>query len=172
MPSPRCFVALWPDPEARVLLARETVELCARCPRARPVAASNLHLTLAFIGALASDRADALARDIDRLAVEATRPIWHVDRLGGFGGAQVAWAGGDAAVLQPIAAAVRALLDHLGIGYDPKPFVPHVTLARRVAAIAAGSIVPPIRWRIGAPRLVVSAREAGALHYRDWPLPR
>jgi 2'-5' RNA ligase len=172
--SPRCFVALWPDPETRVRLAHETAELCALYPRIRPLAASNLHLTLAFIGALPAGSAGAVADEIARGDLGAPAvggAIWQVDRIGAFPGARVAWASGGADLLQPIATAVRALLDRLRIDYDRKPFIPHVTLARHAAQVAPGAIVPPIRWRIGAPRLVVSAREGGVLRYRDWPMP-
>jgi 2'-5' RNA ligase len=88
-----------------------------------------------------------------------------------FRGAQVLWlGGGPCATLEELAAAVRALLDRTGVGYDRAPFVPHVTLLRklpRTASLEAGALVSAIRWPVNAVRLVVSIPSSSGPRYRD-----
>jgi 2'-5' RNA ligase len=169
VPSLRCFVALWPDAAARDAIARMTARAQARHPAARPMRAENLHLTLAFIGSLPQTEVRALQPRVDDLPVVPF--TWTLDRVGVFRGAQVLWlGGGPCAALEELAAAVRALLDRAAVGYDRKPFVPHVTLLRklpRTAALDAGALVAAIRWPVRKVRLVVSTPAPDGPRYRD-----
>ena len=171
--APRCFVALWPDAAARRALAALTRDLRAANPDVQPVAADNLHCTLAFIGALAAPRAAALAGRLRRIVVPPQ--VWRLDRLDWFAGARVLWIGGaDDAHIAALAQEVRTVLDEAAIAYDRKPFAAHVTLARGLRtppALPAGApAFAPIPWAPGAPELAVSERdESGALRYRRWP---
>jgi 2'-5' RNA ligase len=84
----------------------------------------------------------------------------------------VLWAGGEATDgLQAIAAAAREQLDRLQIGYDRKPFVPHVTLLRDVRRYdGPRTIEPPIAWPIREVALFRSGRdETGARYFRVAP---
>ncbi|MCA3227226.1 MAG: RNA 2',3'-cyclic phosphodiesterase [Burkholderiales bacterium] len=168
-PLLRCFVALWPDTAARDAIARMVARAHERHPAARPMRAENLHLTLAFIGNLPQTAVRALQPQVD--GVPVTPFIWTLDRVGMFRGAQVLWlGGGPCATLEELAAAVRALLDRTGVGYDRAPFVPHVTLLRklpRTASLEAGALVSAIRWPVNAVRLVVSIPSSCGPRYRD-----
>jgi 2'-5' RNA ligase len=55
----RMFFALWPDAAARAALAGLAAEV-VRGGGGRAPAAANLHLTLAFVGAVAPERREAL----------------------------------------------------------------------------------------------------------------
>ena len=124
----RCFVALQPDEAALDRLDRLAGEEHARFPSARRVRRENLHLTLAFIGALEADRARLVAA---ALAGQTATPFdWLLDSVGAFAGARVLWVGGADAQLEALAARARALLDELAVRFDRKPFVAHVTLLR------------------------------------------
>jgi 2'-5' RNA ligase len=166
-PAIRCFVALQPDEAARDRLDRLAEAQQSLFPRARRMRRENLHLTLAFIGALDSE---AARRVVARLAAEPIEPFdWTLDAVGTFGGARVLWAGGSDARLQALAQRARRLLDELGIGYDRKPFVAHVTLLRNVpraaATAAALAIEPPILWHAVAPVLLQSTTSADGTRY-------
>lgn len=163
----RCFVALQPDDAARERLDQLAAEQQARFPSARRMRRENLHLTLAFIGALEADRAQLVAA---RLAAEPVQPFaWSLDTVGAFGGARVLWVGGADAQLEALAAATRRLLDELRVRFDRKPFVGHVTLLRKLPRDAARGtadrIEPPIRWQAAAPVLLESRTDAQGTRY-------
>lgn len=165
--SVRCFVALQPDEGARERLDQAAGEQHARFPAARRMRRENLHLTLAFIGALAADRAQQVAT---RLAAEPHAPFgWSLDVVGTFGSARVLWAGGDDAQLDALAAHARGLLDELSVPFDRKPFVAHVTLLRKLPRQATGDaarrIEPPILWQAAAPVLLASRTDAFGTRY-------
>ncbi len=163
----RCFVAAWPDHATRHSLEQLLATLRAQVPAARPMQARNLHLTLAFIGELDSAAATRLAPSMDDLMLQ---PLdWTVDCLGWFPRARVAWAGGPTdLVLEASVNAVRAQLDTLGVAYDRKAFVAHVTLFRDVRAFAcSGPLAEPISWRTEHVALYAAARdERGPVYQR------
>lgn len=168
----RCFVALQPDDEARSRLDQLAQEQHGRFPAARRMRAGNLHLTLAFIGALEAERARQVAA---ALAAASFEPFaWALDAVGSFGRARVLWAGGSDARLDAMAAQARRLLDELGVPYDRKPFVAHVTLLRKLprdaTQDAAHRIEPPIRWQAGAPVLLESRSGADGTRYVPVPV--
>lgn len=156
----RVFVALWPPAETRRRLELLADRLHGQVPRARRLRGERLHLTLAFIGALEKSRAIELAF---RLASHAGHAFdWTLDHTGYFARARVVWAGGPAiGELRALVGDVRALLEAMGIAYDRKPFVPHVTLLREVSVWPSRTapLAEPIPWRCERPTLVRS--EAG-----------
>ncbi len=166
-PGLRCFVGQWPVPAARGPLDHLAHRLRAQHPEARRVPPANLHLTLVFIGVVPP----ALARRIaERMAALPTIDSpWIIDRVGGFAGARVAWAGGPAPpALLALARRMRQELDGLGVDYDRQPLVPHVTLLRAVRGPVAPVHFEPIVWLPSPPQLLVSARDPdGASRYRN-----
>jgi RNA 2',3'-cyclic 3'-phosphodiesterase len=166
--APRCFVASWPRDEARQALAAAAGALKAQHPGARIMPAANLHLTLAFLGPLPEDHAARVAAMLARLPFEPF--TWTLDHLGSFPGARVAWAGGPTDPrLASLTHAVRGGLDTLGLRYDARPLVPHVTLLRDFTAPRLDRAMAPLAWPVDAPRLVVSERAPGGpLRYRPW----
>ncbi|SPE24099.1 2'-5' RNA ligase [Burkholderiales bacterium] len=164
----RCFVALWPDASARQQLAALTLRLQEIHVGSRRIDGRDLHLTLAFIGALEAAQAPRVARMLQQIC--APRFSWTLDRLGGFAGARVLWAGGgEEPRLAALALAVRNGLDALLVGYDRKAFAPHVTLLRSVTQAPSPPACEAIAWRVSSPVLVVS-QAAGHGHgrYRRW----
>lgn len=162
----RCFLAAWPTDDTRAAVYRLIVVLKDRVPHARAMQARNLHLTLAFIGDLEDAHARALAISCADLA-DVTCD-WTIDRIGSFPRARVAWAGGP--VDEPLAdcvARARRRLDELGIAYDHRPFVPHVTLFRDVRRVeGAGALEAPLRWETDHVALYAAARDRNGPIYR------
>jgi len=154
----RCFVGLWPDPDAATRLDAVAAQLQRQLPQARRVPRTNLHLTLAFIGQL---EAEPAARVAARLTAVRSEPFaWPIDHVGSFDGARVAWAGGPlVAPLAGLADTVRSLLTAESVTYDRKAFVPHVTLLRKLPRTTSGlaqPIDPPIAWMGVVPVLLQS----------------
>jgi 2'-5' RNA ligase len=141
----RLFFALWPDREAADKLAGAARAL-AELSGGKPVPRDKIHLTLAFLG----ERDDA---DLAR-AVEVARPIAAqpvritLDEVGSFRGARVAWAGCGrvAPELASLQSALEGALRGRGFELEARPFVAHVTLARRITRNVPRAPLPPVAW--------------------------
>ncbi len=150
----RLFFALWPDEQTRAALV-EVSRLALRVGTGRAVAADNYHLTLAFLG-------DQSAHQVKRMAVPASvaAPDFELvlDHFGHWSRPQVLWLGPQLCPpgLTALVAQIRAGLDLSGISYDGRDFRPHLTLARKVTAIAELAAPAPVHWRVSSFALVES----------------
>jgi 2'-5' RNA ligase len=162
----RCFVALWPDATTCARLDALARAQARACPGAQRTAPENLHLTLAFLGDLDLAQAPRIAAMLAAIAVPGG--AWILDRVDGFAGPRVVWAGGpDDDRLEALVRSVRAGLDALQIPFDPRPFVPHVTLLRKAVLAHAVPLAQPLSWPFTRPVLVVSERDPrGRTRYR------
>ena len=156
----RIFFALWPDAPAAQALAKLAVEVAGRTGgRATP--AEKIHLTLAFLGEVAADRAGDVAAAGGALRA---RPFeLSFDTLGWFRGARVAWIGCSqpAKELLELQASLEAQLRDRGFVLEDRPFAPHVTLARKIRRSVPRSPVTPIRWPARQVALVQSGEGTG-----------
>ncbi len=161
----RAFIAAWPDEQTQSAIGGLIAGLDVP-PPARAMQPRNLHLTLAFIGELDAERATAVAQAC--ITLQPQQFVWSIDRIGWFPRARVAWLGGPIEqTLATAAATARAALDELAIGYDRKPFVPHVTAFRDVRAFdRAGPLAEPLAWRTVHVALYASARDRHGPVYR------
>ena len=134
--SRRLFVALEPSQACRSLLERTQTALAEEFPdlRVRWQPAGNLHLTLAFLGHVDEDRVDACAKLVEQVAADHRRFDLITTRLGAFPSPlrpSVLWLGVRAEptdALVHLQRDVAAAFRH--VRADPKPFRPHLTLAR------------------------------------------
>jgi RNA 2',3'-cyclic 3'-phosphodiesterase len=168
----RLFFAAWPD--------RETCEHIGTVAKAlkldswsRRVAPENYHLTLAFVGEVPESR------------VEALRTIGAVQRFAEFtvrfdayeywpkAEVIVAAASECPAPLQGLRRELHADLARHGLILDPKPFRPHVTIARRVSQAPVLQAMSEFAWTVRAFRLMRSVRSPAGSVYTvvdTWPL--
>ncbi|VCU71137.1 2',5' RNA ligase family [Pigmentiphaga humi] len=138
---PRSFIALAPDAASRARLAEAGTAL----PPARLLAA-DLHLTIAFLGALEARQAAALQAALQPLAraipdLEAAGlTLWpHAAR------ARVAVATfGLPDALRQMVAQTQAVLRAMDLPVEDRPYRPHVTLARFGAGKPAPRALPEI----------------------------
>jgi RNA 2',3'-cyclic 3'-phosphodiesterase len=164
----RCFIAIRPPADTADQLERLVQALAAAIPHARPVTIANLHLTLAFIGALT--RADArrvsdAMRSLDDAAFPAS--TWVLDRIGTFVRARVVWIGGAPnATLHVYVDTVTSMLRRLALPFDSRSFVAHVTLLRKVRP---DFVVPPLQlpvhWPLTRPQVMHSLSGPGGVRY-------
>lgn len=126
----RCFFALWPDPPVRDALFEWSGDIRTESS-ARRVAAQNLHITLAFLGALDTPRVEAARRVAE--AVDWTSAVLVLDRIGYWKRSRIIWAGSrsENEVLAGHAETLRDDLRRVGFRIEARPFVPHVTLFRK-----------------------------------------
>lgn len=111
----------------------------------RPIAAANLHLTLAFLGEISAEKQKAL----ETLAGRIRQPGFTLtlDDAGQWLRSRVVWLGSrqpPRGLLQ-LADMLRAQAARSGCYQSPQPFHPHITLLRD--ASHAVSLPPPgFRW--------------------------
>lgn len=131
----------------------------------------NLHLTLVFIGGLRREQALEVAARLAQLP--APEFDWRLDAIGVFARARVLWAGGASEPLAELAGRSRRLLETLAVPFDHRPFVPHVTLLRKLpreaCRLAAEPIEPPVLWRAASPVLLQSTTDGHGTRYAVLP---
>jgi RNA 2',3'-cyclic 3'-phosphodiesterase len=169
----RTFVALPLPREVKAAIAALRAELPPAPRSLRWAAVDQLHLTLAFLGDL-DDGELADARSAARAAAARHAPFdADLRGLGAFpqpGRARVAWVGWGAGA-EAVSALRATLVRALACPADPRPFSPHVTVARArepldlrawLTAAPAWSSPP---WRVDAVDVMTSelTRE-GAVH--------
>jgi 2'-5' RNA ligase len=135
----RLFIAIELDDQARHAIAQEQTRLKAAFgdgdrSRLKWIRPEHMHLTLAFLGEIDDSRVEGI--------VEGMRRPIRGDRFAvAFGGLGVFPPGGAARVLWlGLIGGVRQVIDvqrqvadrvaRLGVALEPRPFHPHLTLAR------------------------------------------
>lgn len=160
----RIFFALWPDAEEAAHLAALGQNLAAGCVgRATP--AENMHLTLAFIGAVTPVQLDELIAIAAEVRAESFD--LRLDRLGFWPQGGVLWVG----CRQPPSHQCRlyeALADCLRAAefrFEARLFAPHVTLARRARCASLPRLGTPLGWRVSEFALVESIAQPLGVRY-------
>lgn len=149
----RLFLTLWPDAALRPGLAAWR-DGWTWPKAASPVRTERLHVTLHFLGEVASCRLPEVA---DALRVPFTPFTLHFGR-------NTLWPRGIA-ILEPdtvppallaLHAALAQAMTPLGLAPDQRPYRPHVTLARRAGNAIKVSDGPPLAWHVDRYALVRS----------------
>jgi 2'-5' RNA ligase len=169
----RLFFALWPDPRVRAALAG-WVASCHADAGGRAVRASNLHLTLVFLGDVDEMRIPELheiARDAagDPFVLDLVEAdYWRHNQIVHATPASVP----DA--LLTLVENLREGLSQADFAVEERPFAAHATLVRDARREPMLMQVPAIRWQVGEFALVESTRsERGNVVYtprKRWTL--
>jgi 2'-5' RNA ligase len=165
--SDRLFFALWPDAVLRTELAGRVAEWTRGYP-CRPQRPDQWHLTVEFLGSVATDRQQALhaaAKAVEGFLVAAE--VIVLDRLEHWARPQVLCA--TAHTVPPrVAALASALKDALrGQGFEPerREFRPHLSVARKARQPVAVRAIEPIGWPVRTLWLVKSHSDAAGSRY-------
>lgn len=129
----RAFIALEP-PEGFVEDVAAMARVLSAAVKGRFVPRQNYHVTLAFLGDIDEAQAREAMDAMDEACAEAAAVPMRPDGLGKFGRASDAtlWMGlTPDPELTGLAERLREALRSCGIGFDGKPLLPHITLARR-----------------------------------------
>lgn len=132
-PAVRLFFALNFSPEVTKAIQQIQRSLRAYAPNALYPGPENLHLTLAFLGEVSPSQGEKA-----RTVLKNLRPIpmtLNFSHLGKFHqrGKELWWLGADPCPqLFQLREDLVSQLKQFGFLLDPKPFKPHVTLARKV----------------------------------------
>ena len=172
--SRRLFFAIWPDPAAlqQLVNLRDSLESSIR---GRWILAADLHVTLAFLGQVTSDRLQILEAIASN--VRAQPFFISLDQLSGWRSAGVLCLTPRQSPksLESLAQRLAGGLGEAGFVLDKRPFRPHLTLARQVTSVPArlGHRLEPIRFEVRAFHLVQSRPSVSASAYetiRGWSL--
>ncbi|WP_343464321.1 RNA 2',3'-cyclic phosphodiesterase [Pantoea sp.] len=140
----------------------------------KPVAAANLHLTLAFLGEVSA----ATSQTLQQLAARIQQPGFtlDLDDAGHWPRPGVVWLGCQRAPrgLLQLASLLRAQAARHGCAQGTQPFHPHVTLLRHATSPVA---LPPrgFHWQLQVTHfaLFASTYAQGRTRYKRlarWPL--
>ncbi|HVE50861.1 MAG TPA: RNA 2',3'-cyclic phosphodiesterase [Casimicrobiaceae bacterium] len=161
----RLFYALWPDDAARSALARLAGEI-ARDTQGRAPRAENLHVTVAFLGAIERERIPSLVA-IGELVAQSVEPFGlSLERLGG-GSYSLCWFAPSSVppALMALHQTLSRALNAENFTNEQRMFRPHVTLARNGVRRTRHGALPPIRWQVDSLVLASSTSAAGGSIY-------
>ena len=168
--SQRLFLALWPDGAVREELSRFLATLPGDL--GRPVAAENLHVTLAFLG----DVDGAVRNGVEAMVggIRSGPFTLELDQVGYFPRPRILWAGAAPvpAQLAQLVKDVRKGLRRCGLQPERRPFVAHVTLMRKVNRFPGKLVLAPVFWPVRGISLVESQLGQTGSQYqvlREWP---
>jgi len=169
--SLKLFFALWPDADTRAALNQAGKRLY-KAWGGRRMRSDSLHLTLAFLGDTPMTRLDELRQLAATVAGEAftltldSPGCWQHNHVGWLGASETP------AALGQWVSNLTAALQTAQFSFDPRPFVPHVTLLRN-ARCTAPPVCQAVVWRAGYFALLASRRMESGGGYEalgEWPL--
>jgi 2'-5' RNA ligase len=169
----RLFFALWPDDETRQALAR-----LSRTLGVEPfkwVQPHNLHVTLAFLGQVGSDVGLSVKQSAAAIAVPAFELVF--DTLSYWGCPKILCLTCRQAVpdeAMVLAAALMEVALNCGLQIDTRPYIPHITLARKARYLPDAQF-EPIIWPAETFCLVESCSGPDGVCYKviqQWPLSK
>ena len=134
----------------------------------RPVAADNLHLTLAFLGDISAEKQKALSQLAGRISQRGFNLT--IDDAGQWLRSSVVWLGPRHAPLGLIQLAnmLRSQAARNGCYQSPQPFHPHITIYRSTTrAVAIPS--PNFHWKFKVDEFVLyeSVFKQGRTRYQE-----
>lgn len=146
----RAFVAITLPPALQQAIERVQDDMRRQVPGWRWVPPGNVHLTLKFLGDIASDRIESIVQAMQQGVADQRRFLLQARGLGCFPGLtrpRVLWMGLEDAhqVLGPLQARVDAALAAQGFAPEKRPFRPHLTIARAQDNIDRGRLAMLLR---------------------------
>lgn len=149
MPSNRYFFAVWPPAATAAAL-----EGWAKKLEGRVTPAPKIHLTLAFLGPVAPEKALEAAR-----SVTARAHVLPIEKAQYWKHNRIVWAGPreTPAAAAALVEALHASLRQAGYTLEARPFAAHVTLLRSAPPPRELPPLPGVEWPVGEFTLVRSA---------------
>ena len=165
----RLFFALWPEPEQQKAWAAMAAELLT-IDEGRLVPATNLHVTLLYVGGVTADKRIALEAMADEISFAPF--VLRLNRFGYWHKPRVWWWGPRQApeALSVLVESLRAGVERCGIEADRRPYTAHMTLARKVVRAPQQVVIPSCDWVVDHFALVRSVSSPAGVHYE--PLRR
>jgi len=159
--SRRLFFALWPD----ALVRAQLVEVSRHWTR-RPVADDMLHMTLRFLGGCSEQEQTCYSEAASKIQCEPFE--LYLDYLDGWPRAGIQWLGTSQRpeALAGLVDSLTTVTEQSGFEAEKRPFVPHVTRARKIRQPKTKAGLEAIRRPGRDFVLVESALVAGGSRYQ------
>jgi 2'-5' RNA ligase len=143
----RLFFGVWP-PEATALALHGWAVATQATVAGRAITATNVHLTLAFLGSVSSERLDHAIAAGRRVLANRTALLLTEARY--WPRSHIVWVGPKATPtpLAKLAAELHRELAAAGFALDEREFVAHVTLLRDVPRLRGLPDLPEVEWPI------------------------
>ena len=140
----------------------------------RRLSPDHIHLTLAFLGSIDEPQQQCMRRAA--ATVQGKTFTLQLDVAGHFPRPQVVWLGASQmpSALQLLQSQlVSQLIQSCGFEPESRPFVPHLTVWRKIKRVSLPKSVPPIDWPVSRFVLASSQTLASGAEYsivQAWPL--
>ncbi|PKM46091.1 MAG: RNA 2',3'-cyclic phosphodiesterase [Gammaproteobacteria bacterium HGW-Gammaproteobacteria-1] len=167
----RLFFALWPDEAQQRTLYKLGRSIAP--PGGKPMAAQNLHITLAFLGTIDADKRNCMEKAADAIQLPSFELV--LDSAGYWPRPQVVWLG-CSAVPEPLlalAARLNGAMAACGLAAETRPYSPHLTVLRKARQGPRQLDMDTVHWPVGDFVLVQSLTLPEGAQYqvvRRWPL--
>lgn len=171
--SQRLFFALWPAPVTAQAIWQAASDLVPS-GTGRRLPPEHIHLTLAFLGSIDDAQQDCMTRTA--AGVQGQVFTLELDEAGHFPRPQVVWLGArqlPQALRALQSKLVSELMRHCGFEPETRPFVPHITLWRKVRHVRLPEAMEPVSWPVTRFVLARSRSLPGGVEYsivQEWPL--
>jgi len=171
--SQRLFFALWPEPEMARAIWQATAGLVPKGV-GRRLKPEHIHITLAFLGAIEADQQACVIQAAGGIQGEAF--TLQLDEAGHFPRPQVVWLGSRQIppALQTLhTKLVTQLMRQCGFAPETRPFVPHLTLWRKIKRVNLPETLGPVAWPVSRFVLARSRTLPEGADYsivQQWPL--
>jgi RNA 2',3'-cyclic 3'-phosphodiesterase len=175
----RCFVSIKVGEEALSQLSAAVGDLSGKLGFGKWVRPENMHLTLSFLGEVASERVPELQQALEGVTVQHQPFRLELASLGTFpekGRPRVLWIGiqGDEEALKALQKSVRAAVEPFSETAADEAYRPHITLARfrELDGRQAGQVrglrlnPDPAPWHVTEIELMESALHRSGAQYR------
>jgi 2'-5' RNA ligase len=169
----RLFFALWPQDELRQAIKHLNSKACPE--GGKLVAIENVHITLSFLGPVDPHGYECLITMADTISAKAFTLV--LNKIGHWPKPRVLWLGAEQSPpdLLQLVKTLNQGLQACNFQPDPRPFVPHMTLIRKVKKADPEDVFPPIQWQVNDFVLVESKTLPEGAQYtvlHRWPLKK
>ena len=137
------------------------------------MAASNIHLTLVFLGDVEAGRIP----DLCALAQSVVAPGFElaIDNVSYWRHNRIVWTGPGLCpdALRTLVADLESALKSSGFCFDERSYMPHITLLRNARRAPAAQMIAAVSWHVADFVLVQSVRRDNGTAYEPvgrWPL--
>lgn len=160
----RLFFALWPDRKIRKECSDLTKKLTS--PGTRPVKPENLHVTLAFLGLVTQEKEQSLRKLAANIACPEVSLSF--DRVEFWRRPQILCLSATEknTYLSKLTNELSELAKSINITMEDRPYIPHVTLLRKVKSAPGKINFEPVKWTANTFCLVESCSTPSGVSYQ------